>query len=83
MDGGRTAEIRGAAALTGITFRLIATSSALLGQLLHASDKAARSTDWDSGSPAIVELSLGRPETLRPHLSVGLPLSEIAGGTIH
>ena len=42
------------------------------------SDKAARK-DCDSGGPAIVELALGRPETLRPHLSMGLPLSESRG----
>jgi len=35
--------------------------------------------DCDSGGPAIVELSLGRPETLRPYLSAGLPLSESRG----
>jgi len=29
-----------------------------------------------SGSPAIIALSCFRPETLRPHLSMGLPLSE-------
>jgi len=46
------------------------------------SDKAARVTDCDSGGPAIVELSLVRPETLRPHLSMGLPLSESRGGTL-
>ena len=36
-------------------------------------------TNCDSGGPAIVELALVRPETLRPHLSVGLPLSESRG----
>jgi hypothetical protein len=31
-------------------------------------------TDW-TGNPAVVELMLIRPVTLRPHLSMGLPFS--------
>src|SRR5262249_51132205 len=38
--------------------------------------EVARVSDWSFGSPAIVEHPrLFRPVTLRPHLSVGLPLS--------
>src|SRR5215469_16334990 len=38
--------------------------------------ETARVSDWSFGSPAAVEPSrLFRPVTLRPHLSVGLPLS--------
>ena len=38
--------------------------------------EAARVSDWSCGGPAVVELwRLFRPVTLRPHLSVGLPLS--------
>ena len=47
---------------------------------LHVVRQGARvDRTCDSGGPAIVELALGRPETLRPHLSAGLPLSESRG----
>ena len=81
----RRSLLRGAAALTGVTAAFMATSSSLAGQLpvwLHVLGQGSPVTDCDSGGPAIVELSLGRPETLRPHLSVGLPLSESRERTI-
>src|ERR1044072_3253998 len=58
---------------------MAATSSALPRPVTTCSDKATHAEGCDSGGPAIVELALVRPETLRHHLSVGLPLSESCG----
>ena len=65
--------------MTGVSVRFMATSSALPGPVFTCSDKATHAEGCDSGGPAIVELALVRPETLRHHLSVGLPLSESCG----
>src|ERR1044071_3129553 len=65
--------------MTGVSVRFMATSSALPGPVITCSDKATHAEGCDSGGPAIVELALVRPETLRHHLSVGLPLSESCG----
>jgi hypothetical protein len=68
--------------MTGVSVRFMATSSALPGPVFTCSDKATHAEGCDSGGPAIVELALVRPETLRHHLSVGLPLSESCGRTL-
>ena len=63
-----------------VSVRFISFDSCVLASTLciccASSDKVARSTGLGFGGPAVVELALGRPETLRRHLSVGLPLSE-------
>src|SRR5215469_17634600 len=63
-------------ALTFIIVRLVLNRIPLAGRSHRQGAEAARGSDWSFGSPAVVEPSrLFRPVTLRPHLSVGLPLS--------
>src|SRR5215469_7184847 len=63
-------------ALTFLFVTLVLNLIPLADRSHRQGAEAARVSDWSFGSPAVVELSrLFRPVTLRPHLSVGLPLS--------
>src|SRR5260370_15637932 len=63
-------------ALTLIVVPLVLNRVPLADPSYRQGAEAARVSDWSCGSPAVVEpLRLFRPVTLRPHLSVGLPLS--------
>src|SRR5262245_15549257 len=63
-------------ALTFISVPLVLNRIPLADRSHRQGAEAARVSDWSFGSPAVVEPSrLFRPVTLRPHLSVGLPLS--------
>src|SRR5215469_17745457 len=63
-------------ALTFLFVTLVLNLIPLADRSHRQGAEAARVSDWSFGSPAVVEPSgLVRPVTLRPHLSVGLPLS--------
>src|SRR5215471_15449074 len=63
-------------ALTFVSVKLVLNHIPLADQSHRQGAETARVSDWSFGSPAVVEPSrLVRPVTLRPHLSVGLPLS--------
>src|SRR6266853_1861636 len=63
-------------ALTLVVVPLVLNHVPLVDPSHRQGAEAARVSDWSCGSPAVVEPSgLFRPVTLRPHLSVGLPLS--------
>src|SRR5215469_9612390 len=63
-------------ALTLVIVPLVLNRVPLVDRSQRQGAETARVSDWRFGSPAVVEPErLFRPVTLRPHLSVGLPLS--------
>src|SRR6516162_9413680 len=63
-------------ALTFVIVLLVLNGIPLADRSHRQEAEVARVSDWSFGSPAVIEPArLFRPVTLRPHLSVGLPLS--------
>src|SRR5258706_754410 len=63
-------------ALTLVIIRFVLNRIPLADRSHRQGAEAARVSDWSFGGPAVVEpWRLFRPVTLRPHLSVRLPLS--------